>query len=215
MAAQQSTQTSVYLYFDALETLIYVGITGRGARRQREHNADKAWWPYVHHQSVEHYASRQEALDREAALIRRHSPPFNTVHNPMPHLLGAYQDSARTSDVHDAPGKRLAMSVAVTSERSVVLLTDPADAALSHRIDISGPFVIGAARRKVNTAELVRVGPLVAAYIEVKNGAAAFDTASLMYRIDEGRRSIKRIDLRIAAEVTAPRNRERMPRGAA
>lgn len=206
MAAEQSIQTSVYLYFDAYETLIYVGITGRGAKRQREHNADKAWWPFVHHQHVEHYATRQEALEREAALIQRHSPPFNTVHNKMPELRSAYVVSASTPGVEDAPGKRLQMRLAASSETSIVLLSRIEDAALAHRIDISSPFEVGASRRKVKAAELVRVGPLIAAHIEVKD-ATMFEAASLMYRIDGESRSVKRIDLAIEREGTKAEKR--------
>lgn len=78
-----ATPTSVYLYFDETDVLIYVGVTSRGTRRQREHNSDKEWWPFVSRQEVRHFDSRPEALAEERALIVAHRPPFNTQHNPM------------------------------------------------------------------------------------------------------------------------------------
>jgi hypothetical protein len=73
--------TSVYLYYDAHGVLIYVGITRRGLRRQGEHNATKEWWPFVAQQKVEHFTSRDAAMDRERSLIEVHNPPFNKQHN--------------------------------------------------------------------------------------------------------------------------------------
>lgn len=77
-----SGPTSVYLYYDVNGVLLYVGITSRAISRQREHNADKDWWPFVSIQSVEHYPSRAHAESRKRGLIRRYHPPFNTQHNP-------------------------------------------------------------------------------------------------------------------------------------
>jgi predicted GIY-YIG superfamily endonuclease len=78
----EETPTSVYLYFDDLDVLIYVGVTSRGIRRQREHNTDKDWWQYVTRQEVRHFPTRGEALAEERRLIKKHLPPFNRVHNP-------------------------------------------------------------------------------------------------------------------------------------
>ena len=74
--------TSVYLYYDVVGLLLYVGITSRRTGRQAEHNADKTWWPYVVRQEIEHYGTRSEALSRESSLIAERRPPFNTQHNP-------------------------------------------------------------------------------------------------------------------------------------
>lgn len=76
-----SHPTSVYLYYDRVGVLIYVGITGRGAIRNGEHNRGKDWWPFVQRQEVEHYGSRKEAAVREKQLIRTFRPPFNKQHN--------------------------------------------------------------------------------------------------------------------------------------
>lgn len=76
-----SQPTSLYLYFDKHDILIYVGITGRGLSRNSEH-ATKSWWPYVCRQEVRHFDSREAASAAERQLIRKHCPPFNTQHNP-------------------------------------------------------------------------------------------------------------------------------------
>ena len=80
--ATAPTPTSVYLYFDALDVLIYVGVTSRGTQRQREHNGDKEWWQFVSRQEVRHFDTRAEALAEERRLIVKHLPPFNRSHNP-------------------------------------------------------------------------------------------------------------------------------------
>lgn len=74
--------TSVYLYYDRNDILIYVGITSRGIKRNFEHNTTKDWWPFVARQEVEHFDTRQEAAAREKSLISAHCPPFNIQHNP-------------------------------------------------------------------------------------------------------------------------------------
>ncbi len=86
--------TSVYLYYDEHDVLIYVGITARGIRRQQEHNSDKEWWPIVKHQMVEHYPTRAAALARESFLIGRYRPPFNKAQNPTAKASRrAYEDN--------------------------------------------------------------------------------------------------------------------------
>lgn len=73
--------TSVYKYFDARRILIYVGITGAGIARNRQHNESKEWWKYVVSQEIEHYKSRRLAHEREVQLIEKYRPPFNKQHN--------------------------------------------------------------------------------------------------------------------------------------
>jgi hypothetical protein len=72
---------SVYRYYDKLGILIYVGITSQRSTRQQQHNSDKAWWPHVAKQEVDHFLTRADALARERSLIQTFLPPFNTQHN--------------------------------------------------------------------------------------------------------------------------------------
>jgi AcrR family transcriptional regulator len=74
--------TSLYRYYDDRDILIYVGITGRGIQRNREHNRTKEWWPFVDRQEIEHFEDRESALERERSLIQGLRPPFNRQHNP-------------------------------------------------------------------------------------------------------------------------------------
>jgi hypothetical protein len=97
-----STPTSVYRYYDARGYLIYVGITRTGISRNRQHNADKAWWPWVASQRVEHFASRDVAHAREIELITEFQPPFNVQHNPEQAQLRQLYVALRESGEYDA-----------------------------------------------------------------------------------------------------------------
>lgn len=77
--------TSVYQYFTAKGNLLYVGVTDRGTRRLHEHADSKPWWHLATGCTLEHYPSREQALEREAYLIRTFRPPFNHQHNPDRH----------------------------------------------------------------------------------------------------------------------------------
>lgn len=77
-----ATGTSVYLYYGVNGYPVYVGVTDRGTRRTHEHADSKPWWPLVTGCAIEHYATRDEALAREAFLIRSYRPAFNFQHNP-------------------------------------------------------------------------------------------------------------------------------------
>ena len=81
MADSNGSVTTVYQYFDRHGQLLYVGVTARNIRRAVEHAETKEWWTQACSCSLEHYATREAALEREAELIRRYCPPFNTVHN--------------------------------------------------------------------------------------------------------------------------------------
>lgn len=76
-----SATTSVYRYYDKHGRLIYVGITSRGVKRNREHNESKDWWQYVARQEVSHCDNREAAATLEKELIQTYKPPFNTAHN--------------------------------------------------------------------------------------------------------------------------------------
>lgn len=89
--------TSVYRYYDQNRLLLYVGITSRATKRQREHNGDKDWWPFVASQEVEHYPTRTLAATRERQLIVEFRPPFNTQHNIDHENLRALYLAARDS----------------------------------------------------------------------------------------------------------------------
>ncbi|MEU6098944.1 GIY-YIG nuclease family protein [Streptomyces sp. NPDC047079] len=73
---------TVYQYFGTGGHLLYVGITERGVKRAHEHAGSKAWWKLATGCTLEHFDTREEALEREAYLIRTYRPPYNQQHNP-------------------------------------------------------------------------------------------------------------------------------------
>lgn len=90
LKSSKAVPTSVYRYYDKNKILIYVGITSTGITRNRQHNADKAWWKYVASQEIDHYGSRDAARFNEINLINRFRPPFNRQHNPDYEAIHAY-----------------------------------------------------------------------------------------------------------------------------
>jgi len=69
--------TSLYRLWNRSDELLYVGITHRGWRRFDEHASAKAWWPQVHHVTVAHHRSREDARAAELAAIQSERPLFN------------------------------------------------------------------------------------------------------------------------------------------
>jgi predicted GIY-YIG superfamily endonuclease len=69
----------VYTCLDTTMRVIYVGITSTGFRRHREHSREMAWWKDVAFVRIEHFATREEALEAEAAGIALHQPIRNTI----------------------------------------------------------------------------------------------------------------------------------------
>jgi predicted GIY-YIG superfamily endonuclease len=73
-------ETCVYQYFNVYGRLLYVGITNRGHQRANEHAKSKSWWKDVRGASIEHHATRDEALLRESYLIATYRPLHNIQH---------------------------------------------------------------------------------------------------------------------------------------
>lgn len=139
--------TAVYRYYDEHDILIYAGITGRGTRRNSEHSRRADWWPLVARQEVEHLPGRRQALDREAELIRRHSPPFNVQLNESAEAVRrAYLSSVERVNVTDPIevqfarlGKRLPLAVIEqrNAEGHLTLATSPEDWTIARRMTTS------------------------------------------------------------------------------
>src|SRR5689334_22253739 len=67
----------VYVAYNADDVCLYVGRTGLGDRRLRQHAKTKEWWPRVSRVEVFHTASKEEAALREYELLRRLQPECN------------------------------------------------------------------------------------------------------------------------------------------
>lgn len=76
----QPMKWTLYRMYDD-DALLYVGISGRGARRFTEHRGNKTWWINVTTIRVEHYDSVEMARDAEEEAIWNEKPLHNIRHN--------------------------------------------------------------------------------------------------------------------------------------
>jgi hypothetical protein len=74
-----SDRTAVYRFFDADESLLYVGVSSQPEVRRQQHAADKAWWPEVARTDTVWYADRPKALAGEAFAIITERPRYNVI----------------------------------------------------------------------------------------------------------------------------------------
>lgn len=73
--------TTLYRFYGEEHELLYVGISGNPGRRFSQHARDKPWWHLVAESTMEHFATRAEALEAERAAITSERPRYNMVHN--------------------------------------------------------------------------------------------------------------------------------------
>jgi predicted GIY-YIG superfamily endonuclease len=137
-----TSETSVYQFFDPNGVVLYIGITSRSTRRQGEHVKTQEWWPLVASQSVEHFATRQEAQRREVELIRRFRPPFNVQHNPGHETVRlayyAYREAAGHREdplgLVRASKRQVALALDEDGERGLMLRTTPVFGSVAPRL---------------------------------------------------------------------------------
>lgn len=72
--------TSLYRYFDDAGALLYIGISKNILNRLPQHS-DKPWIALAASVTVEHFQTRDGALDAERRAIQRELPRFNVLHN--------------------------------------------------------------------------------------------------------------------------------------
>lgn len=80
--ALQNQPHALYRFFDRSDVLLYVGITADLPARIKNHSKGKPWWTQIHNITVEHFDTRQDALDAERKSIREEKPLHNAQHNP-------------------------------------------------------------------------------------------------------------------------------------
>lgn len=179
-----STPTSVYLYYDEHDILLYVGITSRGMRRQTEHNRTKAWWQYVARQEVEHYDTRPEAIAREAALIGSRTPPFNTQKNAdHARMEASYLAFRALPELETDPidllrslGQKVPLALVEQDGTTVVLTTPPKYAHIAAGLTASNEVraLIGTTRCG-RLIDATMVGPLLRLTMNVRKGATILE----------------------------------------
>jgi GIY-YIG catalytic domain-containing protein len=211
------TPTSVYLYYDEHGALIYVGITKTGIVRNRQHNADKEWWPWVSDQKIEHYPSRAEAEQRERQLIFKYRPPFNRQHNFQHEELRAAYRAARASGAFSAAvlnhmlpieQRRFRVSVREASWHtgeimlSVAAETSPAAARLKYSENV-GVFemVDGMRRKKIGRlSAVIVIGATAFIKLEIDRGYQ-FDEVELWLKAERNQPPYTYVVKQIAAFV--------------
>jgi hypothetical protein len=97
---------ALYRLWNHCGALLYVGISGHPKDRFKQHAADKEWWTYVEHWTVEWHPDRAAALAAEAKAIVDESPAFNasgvcTV--PAPSLLVLWRDRLEAPRLNQRP----------------------------------------------------------------------------------------------------------------
>lgn len=95
--------TTLYRFYDRAGQLLYIGITATPPKRFAKHQAEKEWWHAIVNVKLEHFPTRQEALDAERAAIVAERPLYNVQHNAdawQPYKAG------RTSDLSPVVAKR-------------------------------------------------------------------------------------------------------------
>ena len=80
---------TLYRFYDASDTLLYIGITGNMPARMAQHRADKSWWPEVSVIRLEQFQSRAELQSAERESIRIERPKYNKVFNGQQHSTGS------------------------------------------------------------------------------------------------------------------------------
>ncbi|MDX3109558.1 GIY-YIG nuclease family protein [Nonomuraea angiospora] len=76
--------TTLYRFFDADGTLLYVGITDSPLGRHGQHAATQRWWHLVKTATFEHHPTRDLALAAETEAIKTEHPAFNAAGNDNP-----------------------------------------------------------------------------------------------------------------------------------
>lgn len=103
--AARPDHTAVYRFYDANDTLLYVGQSNNPLERYVEHRDSKPWWPDVAQHSIEWFSARSLAEDAETAAIKDEWPLHNIAHQPRgngpynvpSHVAGALVASLRVA----------------------------------------------------------------------------------------------------------------------
>jgi hypothetical protein len=77
--ASPGGRTALYRFYDAQESLLYVGISRDHWRRRKQHALTQPWYPQVRHQAITWYDTEPAARKAELRAIRQESPQFNVA----------------------------------------------------------------------------------------------------------------------------------------
>lgn len=68
--------------YDFEGQLLYVGISSKCASRWENHRKEKEWWAEVWNVRLEHFETRDQAVEAELWAIREEAPRYNKHSNP-------------------------------------------------------------------------------------------------------------------------------------
>lgn len=75
----EEVETQLYRAFDSNGVLLYVGISTNCLNRILQHKRTRIWFQRLANLTVEHYPTRELALDAECLAIRIEKPLYNRV----------------------------------------------------------------------------------------------------------------------------------------
>jgi hypothetical protein len=79
LGANEKPQCYLYRQYHPDGTLLYVGISNNGWRRQKAHFNKAEWAHQIHYVVMEPFATRQEALATERRVIETEHPKYNKL----------------------------------------------------------------------------------------------------------------------------------------
>lgn len=73
--------TSLYRHFDGAGTLLYVGVSLSALHRLSQHRNHSHWFSKIKTVTIEHFSSREMAIEAETNAIRDERPLYNLLGN--------------------------------------------------------------------------------------------------------------------------------------
>lgn len=77
----QPVPSTLYRLFAENGDLLYVGVGGNPGRRFEQYRRVKPWWDEVHTSTLDHYPTRESALEAERVAVIEEHPRYNIIHN--------------------------------------------------------------------------------------------------------------------------------------
>lgn len=114
-------QHTVYQYFAADGTLLYIGMTVDFTQRDEQHRYRAPWYPQAARHELEALPTRESARTRETVLIRERYPVHNRVHQPGKRPEGFLPDPA-VRIAATTSQERAAINILTPQERKDALL---------------------------------------------------------------------------------------------
>lgn len=79
----QKPKCQLYRHFDCNGVLLYVGISQDHLSRTYQHSKRSPWFEKIHYITVEHFETRDQAMEAELFAIRTELPLFNKKHSVL------------------------------------------------------------------------------------------------------------------------------------